>query len=208
MKYDKSFGTLFFISSSIASAGSLPVADSGLVSVFPNQTVQLNLLNVNTSNATQTCSFVLSLIDANGDTVIASALTESIKGNQVASLVFAPLQVTELRGHIDFTPQLISSSNTKDPLAGCYNVIPSLEIRDATSSQLLVTSFYGLPSTIKGEKYEKVKICHKPNTAAEKTMEISISATKGHIGHGDSLGECAEDGETHNHGNGHGNGRN
>lgn len=34
-------------------------------------------------------------------------------------------------------------------------------------------------------------ICHKPGTAAEKTMEVASSAVSGHMGHGDRAGACA-----------------
>jgi hypothetical protein len=38
---------------------------------------------------------------------------------------------------------------------------------------------------------EKVTICHKPGTPAEKTMEVPAQAVDGHLGHGDTLGECS-----------------
>jgi hypothetical protein len=37
---------------------------------------------------------------------------------------------------------------------------------------------------------QKVTICHKPGTPAEKTMEVPRSAVDGHLGHGDHLGPC------------------
>lgn len=37
---------------------------------------------------------------------------------------------------------------------------------------------------------EKVTICHKPGTPAEKTMEVPEAAVSGHLGHGDSEGPC------------------
>jgi len=39
-------------------------------------------------------------------------------------------------------------------------------------------------------KQEKVTICHKPGTPAEKTKEVPPQAVPGHLGHGDTLGEC------------------
>lgn len=39
---------------------------------------------------------------------------------------------------------------------------------------------------------EKVTICHKPGTPAEKTMRVPAQAVPGHLGHGDYLGECEE----------------
>ena len=41
---------------------------------------------------------------------------------------------------------------------------------------------------------EMVTICHKPNTAAEKTMTVSASAVDGHFGHGDFRGSCDDGG--------------
>ena len=37
---------------------------------------------------------------------------------------------------------------------------------------------------------QKVTICHKPGTPAEKTMEVPQSAVDGHLGHGDHPGPC------------------
>lgn len=38
---------------------------------------------------------------------------------------------------------------------------------------------------------DEVTICHKPGKAAQKTMTIPNSALSGHLGHGDTIGECA-----------------
>ena len=37
---------------------------------------------------------------------------------------------------------------------------------------------------------EKVKVCHKPGTAAEATLEVSANAEAAHLIHGDYAGEC------------------
>jgi hypothetical protein len=37
---------------------------------------------------------------------------------------------------------------------------------------------------------DKVTICHKPGTPAEKTLVIPIQALEGHLGHGDAIGPC------------------
>ena len=37
---------------------------------------------------------------------------------------------------------------------------------------------------------DKVTICHKPGTPAEKTLEVPPQAVPGHLGHGDTLGPC------------------
>jgi hypothetical protein len=36
----------------------------------------------------------------------------------------------------------------------------------------------------------KVTICHKPGTPAEKTMQVPSQAVAAHIGHGDTMGPC------------------
>src|SRR4051812_2899491 len=40
---------------------------------------------------------------------------------------------------------------------------------------------------------DKVTICHKPDTPAEKTMDVPTSALGGHLGHGDYKGPCCKD---------------
>ena len=47
---------------------------------------------------------------------------------------------------------------------------------------------------------EKVTICHKPGTPAEKTLKVPPSAVAGHLGHGDHLGKC---GNGNHHGKKH-----
>jgi len=41
--------------------------------------------------------------------------------------------------------------------------------------------------------HNKVTICHKPGTPAEKTKQVPKPAVDGHLGHGDYLGECKEE---------------
>ena len=47
-----------------------------------------------------------------------------------------------------------------------------------------------IPSRALLAQQQKVTICHKPGTPAEKTMEVPQSAVDGHLGHGDYLGPC------------------
>lgn len=37
---------------------------------------------------------------------------------------------------------------------------------------------------------QKVTVCHKPGTSAEKTLEIAAPALSAHLAHGDTEGEC------------------
>lgn len=46
------------------------------------------------------------------------------------------------------------------------------------------------PQTIASNVTDKVTICHKPGTPAEKTMTIPDNAVPGHVGHGDTIGAC------------------
>ena len=58
---------------------------------------------------------------------------------------------------------------------------------------------YDLPNTEDSQanfNEEKVIICHKHGTPAEKTMEIPEEALEGHLGHGDYVGECKEESNT------------
>jgi len=36
----------------------------------------------------------------------------------------------------------------------------------------------------------KVTMCHQPGTPAQKTIYVPPSAVDGHLGHGDTLGQC------------------
>jgi len=36
----------------------------------------------------------------------------------------------------------------------------------------------------------KITVCHKPGTSAEQTKDIPINALRGHLNHGDYIGEC------------------
>src|SRR5918997_511586 len=62
----------------------------------------------------------------------------------------------------------------------------ALKLFIATALSSLVPARFAAATT------EKVTICHKPGTPAEKTMDVPVSALRGHLGHGDTLGECGE----------------
>lgn len=46
------------------------------------------------------------------------------------------------------------------------------------------------PPNDHGANADKVAVCHKPGTPAEKTLYVPASAVAGHLGHGDSTGVC------------------
>jgi hypothetical protein len=191
MKSLKTIGVIAILGSSSVLAD--PAADSGLVSVFLGQTANLHVVNIASDD--KTCRFKLSFINSAGITVGSTSLEIALEGGESGSWSVAPTATTLLRAHIDFEPQLIANLalGQTDLLNGCYRLIPTFEVSDASSTQVLNTRFYGMPSPEKGKKLEKVKICHKPGTPAEKTLEVPVSALKGHMGHGDSLGECDDD---------------
>lgn len=186
----KTLPTLIAISALISStallAGPLPVSDSGLVTVIPGQDVQLNVVNLGPSGSS--CAMILSLIDASGATLLASPETILEAGASVP----LPLPVvadTTLRAHIDYSPQLIAQAELKDPMSGCYNLLPTLEVIDVTGTRVVLSNFVGIPSTTSSSQ-SKITICHKPGKL-DQAKEIPLSAWGGHHGHGDTLGDCA-----------------
>ncbi|HLF95896.1 MAG TPA: hypothetical protein VI457_02020 [Methylococcaceae bacterium] len=191
MKPLKTFGVIAILASSSVLAD--PAANSGLVSVFPGQTANLHVVNL--ASDTKTCSFDLSFIDAAGVTVAGPLPVANLAGDQSATLQYPATSSAAIRAHIDFEPQVNASLTLgqADLLNGCYRLVPTFEVTDGTSAQVLNTRFYGMPSPEKGKRLDKVKICHKPNSPAEKTLEIPVAALKGHVGHGDSVGECDDD---------------
>jgi hypothetical protein len=60
--------------------------------------------------------------------------------------------------------------------------------------KVLVISLVSLIATLLYEpapaSQEMVTLCHKPGTPAEQTLILPESAVPGHMGHGDTLGEC------------------
>ncbi|MEC4749420.1 hypothetical protein [Methylomicrobium sp. Wu6] len=201
MKYNHILGVFAIIASTSSFAAT--VADSGIVSVFQGQTPRLNITNVD-SSPNKSCSFTLSFLDLNGVILQPPSplpTTFTIDGGHGQSIQFAtpPLgATTPLRAHIDFSPQFDPAFNPNagsvDPLNGCYHLIPTFEVSDATSTRVLNTDFYGLPSpgpNANSGTTGKVEICHKPNTPAQKTLWIPQSALKGHLGHGDYQGQCS-----------------
>ena len=46
------------------------------------------------------------------------------------------------------------------------------------------------PPNGNGANADKVTVCHKPGTPAEKTLYVPANAVPGHLGHGDTTGAC------------------
>jgi hypothetical protein len=55
---------------------------------------------------------------------------------------------------------------------------------------LRATEALAKPNKGSSGKKAKVAICHKPGTPAEKTLFVPEAAVAGHLGHGDTRGEC------------------
>jgi hypothetical protein len=60
----------------------------------------------------------------------------------------------------------------------------------ALVSIILLASLLMTPAPASAE--DKVTICHKPGTPAQKTMDVPADAVDGHLGHGDTLGSCTD----------------
>lgn len=178
-------GALVSSSASLAGPLPLPVTDSGLVTVLPGQTARLNVVNIGSSNSS--CQLTLSFLDAEGN-VFPSPLAATLPGGGSIALDIPVIGDTDdsLRAHIDYSPQLIAQARLRDPLAGCYNLIPTFEVLDATGTRVVVSNFVGLPINMEAN----VTICHKPNSHAQHSLSLPLSALKGHLGHGDKMGSC------------------
>ena len=55
---------------------------------------------------------------------------------------------------------------------------------------MLVALIFIPMSQVMADPEGKVTMCHKPGTSAEKTIEVSPNAMKGHFEHGDTWGAC------------------
>jgi hypothetical protein len=177
-----------FSSAALADPMPLPQADSGLVSAYSGQVARLNIVNVDVPE--NSCSFTMSIIDSTGLPLAAPKVITNLVGGTSEILIADVGAEMQLRAHIDFTSQLVANAGLPDPMEGCYRLIPTLEVTDTTGQRALNPIFYGMPSWKKGEKIEKVAVCHKPNTPAQKTLLIPTSALGGHLGHSDTLGAC------------------
>lgn len=172
------------ISSSNLLANPLPVTDSGLVTVLPGQTARLNVVNI--GDPSTSCQMTLSFLDADGNT-FSSPLLATLPGGGAVPLDAPVAGLAEsLRVHIDYSPQLIAQATFKDPLVGCYNLIPTFEVLDVTGTRVIVTNFVGIPTNLQ----KSVSICHKPHSHAQQPLTIPLSALRGHMGHGDTLTPC------------------
>ncbi len=193
MKHTKNLlavAALFGSSSLLAAPLPLPLSDSGLVTVFPGQTAQLSIVNL--GDPVTSCKLNLSFVDADGVTLPSDVTTTLFGGRSIPLVVPVAGAPVSLRAHIDYAPQLIAQSALKDPLIGCYGLVPTFEILDATGTRLIVNNFVGLPNNHPGETITRVAICHKPNKHAKQTLFLPTAALKGHLGHGDALGYCQE----------------
>jgi SprB repeat/Secretion system C-terminal sorting domain len=70
-------------------------------------------------------------------------------------------------------------------------------IKDANGCTTLVSVVINVIDVRCGNKMDKVKVCHKPGTCAEKTLCISANGVPDHLAHGDRLGDCVLPDITH-----------
>jgi len=189
----KCISALCAISTILAStallAGPVPVSDSGLVTLIAGQTAQVNVVNLGLAESS--CKFNLSLVDSTGTILPLAEATlpggSALYPSPTLAIDGGP---TSLRAHIDYSPQLLAQASLKDPLAGCYNLVPTLEVIDESGTRVIVSNFVAIPSSLSGDQ-SKITICHKPGSHAEQSKDIPMSAWGGHHGHGDTLGPCS-----------------
>ncbi len=67
---------------------------------------------------------------------------------------------------------------------------------DLTADEAVVADPATATLTVLDPVDDRVTICHKPGTPAEKTLRLPQSAVPGHLGHGDTLGACGSAGAT------------
>lgn len=79
---------------------------------------------------------------------------------------------------------------TVPPVLSDWQSSFGLDIESGSFSEFLIRSHVTSAKLCSDTSPEKVAICHKPGTIAEKTLFISESAVPGHFGHGDAIGEC------------------
>lgn len=174
------------IAATAANAG-LPASDSGLVSLLPTQSAQLNVVNLD-NTVGSSCKVNLSFIDSTGAPALVALDNLIPAGATAQPLLLDALAPVTLRAHIDYTPQLIANAALKDPMTGCYNLVPTLEVIDATGTRVIVTDFVGLSSA---NKPSKIDVCHNRSHNPH-TINIAMSAWKAHQAHGDTLGACPQ----------------
>lgn len=194
----KAFRTLCaasaFIASPMVMASSVPLSDSGLVSLVPGQTAQLNVVNIDPISSSN-CSVILSFLDDTGAIIHSSLSTEISAGASALPLKLDVATAISLRAHIDYFPQIESNFEQKDPLTGCYNLLPTLEIiesdpnRPNYGTRVILSDFAGIPTA--NSKGMKIDVCHNANKKNPHTINVAIESWKAHKGHGDTLGRCA-----------------
>lgn len=180
--------TLLIGSSAHADGVLFPSSDSGLVTIPAGGSAQINVVNLDPVS-THSCKVSLSVIDAAGLSVPLVPIVETISSGEAVGVPISPVSGL-VRAHIDFSLQLIDAS-TKDPLIGCYNLIPTLEVFDAAGHhEAVITAFTGLPKLSKLPS--KVTICHNGHT-----ITINVTGLNGHFHSNgkahkdDHLGACS-----------------
>ncbi len=71
-----------------------------------------------------------------------------------------------------------------------FKLVPLKRVRYLLILTLLMSLAVSLTPGAAYAGANKATVCHKPGTAAEKTLEVSQSAVSAHLGHGDHTGAC------------------
>ncbi|MDQ5846366.1 MAG: LamG domain-containing protein [Acidobacteriota bacterium] len=103
--------------------------------------------------------------------LVATRLEPARNGDNTESL-FIGVQAPSSTGSVQF------------PFQG---IIDEVEIIDRALSASEVQALFTAGSA---GKCKEATICHKPGTKAQKFLVIPVEALQGHLGHGDTLGQC------------------
>lgn len=112
-----------------------------------------------------------------GGCITLRAVVVSVEGDQVQLQGLPLITLTEA---IEVTGDL--AANQMVEVVICFEPPQTIQIVSITVISVVE------PQPDQTE--EKVTLCHKPNTPAQKTLTLPRAAVAGHLGHGDTLGAC------------------
>ena len=116
------------------------------------------------------------------------------KGGILVVLAISLIAISIFALADEIAEDIIENDETAGEDMAIYEHLPNTENSDNTASQ-------DTDDSQTNSNEEKITICHKPGTPAEKTMEIPEDALDGHLDHGDYVGECEEESNTEDTGN-------
>src|SRR3989344_8597565 len=116
------------------------------------------------------------------------------KGGILVVLAISLIAISIFALADEIAEDIIENDETAGEDMAIYEHLPNTENSDNTASQ-------DTDDSQTNSNEEKITICHKPGTPAEKTMEIPEDALDGHLDHGDYVGVCEEESNTEDTGN-------